>query len=118
MLKLINPYVAIGVLVALIGCFLFGLKTGRDMETATQARIEKRIRATEEAAQIAAAKEIAKIEIINKTTKQVLEREIVEKPVYRECRNTPDGMRSIDAALQNRPLPAGDSIVPGTDPAK
>ncbi len=117
MFKLVNPYVAIGALVGLIGCFLFGMKVGRDMETATQARIEARIKATEEAAEKAAAREIAKIEVINKTTKQVLEREIVEKPVYRDCRNTDAGLQSINSALQNRPLPASDSVVPGVNPS-
>lgn len=119
MLKtLINPYVLLGVLAAMVGVFLWGMRVGGDREVASQARIEARIRQTEETASRAAAEAIAKIEVVNKTTKQVLEREIVEKPVYRDCRNTPDGMRAIDSALANRPIPPSDSKLPGTNPAQ
>lgn len=115
MFKLINPYMALGALLALVGAFFFGIKVGADREVATAARIEARVRQTEDAAMKAAAAEIAKIEVTNKTVKQVLEREIVEKPVYRDCHNTPDGVRSINSALENRPLPPSDRKLPDAD---
>ena len=40
---------------------------------------------------------------------------VVEKPVYRECVNTDDGLRAINAALENRPLPAGGGKLPEAD---
>lgn len=116
MLKILsNPYVLVALLLALGGSFFWGMRVGADREVATQARIEARVRQTEDASARAAAEAIARIEVVNKTTRQVLEREIVEKPVYRDCRNTDVGMRAIDAALENRPVPASDSGVPETN---
>jgi hypothetical protein len=112
MLKLINPYVLIGVLVALAGAFFYGMAVGTDRAEASQARLEALVAEVRETAQAAAAKEIAKIKVVNQTHKQVIEREIVNVPVYSECRNTPDGVRAINSALKNRPLPAGSGELP------
>lgn len=65
-------------------------------------------------AQEGAAKEIAKIEVKNVTIKQKLEREIHEKPVYRDCKHTPDGLRLINDALTG----SGDSELSKADRTK
>jgi hypothetical protein len=51
------------------------------------------------AAQRKAAEEIAKIKVINQVNRQVLEREIVEKPVYVECKHSPEGFDAVNKAL-------------------
>lgn len=47
----------------------------------------------------AAAAEIAKIDVKHQTLKQVVQREVVEVPVYRECRHSPDTLSAVNAAL-------------------
>jgi len=65
-------------------------------------------------AQEGAAKAIANIEVKNVKIKQKLEREIHEKPVYRDCVHTPDGLRLINDSLTG----SGDSELPKADRAK
>lgn len=45
------------------------------------------------------AKAIAAIKVQNVTIRQPLEREIRENTVYADCRNSPDGMRLLNATL-------------------
>jgi len=47
----------------------------------------------------ATAHEIAKIDVRNVTIKQTLETQTREVPVYRDCKNTPDVMKTINEAL-------------------
>jgi hypothetical protein len=111
-----NPYVllAAGVLaVALaIGGFTFGVKYQRGQE----ARAEQLIARVRDEAQLGAAEAIAKIEIKNTTIRQQLETVTREVPVYRDCRNTDDGMRLINDALRG-PGAAGRGELSGTDAA-
>lgn len=47
----------------------------------------------------ATAREIAKIEVKNTTIRQTLETQTREVPVYRDCKNTPEVMTTINEAL-------------------
>lgn len=47
----------------------------------------------------ATAHEIAKIDVRNVTIKQTLETQTREVPVYRDCKNTPEVMKTINEAL-------------------
>lgn len=47
----------------------------------------------------AAAAEIAKIDVKNVTIKRTVETQIRDVPVYRDCKNTPDVMKTINEAL-------------------
>lgn len=118
---MMNPYVLLAIVLAwgasVTGAFFFGRDTGHDSVIAEQEKTRQLIEDVSRRAQEGAAGEIAKIKVVNQVNRQVLEREIVEKPVYRDCRNTADGVRAINAALENRPLPAGDRELPGADPA-
>lgn len=73
------------------------------------AQVAAAIQATREAAHQGAADAIAQIQIQHQTIRQRVEREIVEKPVFRDrdC-DVPDGiLQLINAALANRAAPAG-----------
>lgn len=48
----------------------------------------------------ATAREIAKIDVRNVTIRQKVETQIKEIPVYRDCKNTPEVMTSINEALK------------------
>lgn len=48
----------------------------------------------------ATAREIAKIEVRNTTVKQTVETQIKEIPVYRDCKNTPEVLGTINEALK------------------
>jgi hypothetical protein len=116
---MINPWVLLAIGLAWVasvtGAFFYGRDTGIDHAVAEQTEDTALIEQAADAAQRAAAEEIAKIKVINQVNRQVLEREIVEKPVYRECANTADGLRAINAALEDQPLAAGDRKLPEAD---
>jgi hypothetical protein len=68
-------------------------------------------------AQLATAGEIAKIQIINKTVTNELEREIRIEPVYRDCNHPESVKRLLDAILTGQ-APAesfGRDSLPGVD---
>lgn len=48
----------------------------------------------------ATAEAIAKIEVKNTTIRQTLETQVKEIPVYRDCKNTPEVMGTINEALR------------------
>lgn len=97
----------------LTGVMLFGggIKVGMDHVEASQAREDKLIQKVSDASTKAAAKAIAGIKVNNTTIQQNLRREIDEKPVYTDCRHSPDGLRAVNAALE----PPGGSQLPGID---
>lgn len=116
---MMNPYVLLAIVLAWAGsvggAFFYGRSTGIDHAVADQKETADIVAEVADAAQRAAAEEIAKIKVVNQVNRQVLEREIVEKPVYRDCVNTADGLRAINASLEDRPLAAGDRKLPEAD---
>jgi hypothetical protein len=95
-----------------IGGYAYGRHDGRQIEQANQVRAEQLVRATSDAMQKTAAEAISKIDIVNRTIRSEVQREIVEKPVYRDCIASDDILRSINAAKTGTE-PAGDSELPG-----
>lgn len=80
-----------------------------ELEREHAAAVTAAIQATREAAQQGAADAIAQIQIQHQTIRQRVEREIVEKPVFRDrdC-DVPDGiLQLVNAALANRAAPEG-----------
>lgn len=108
-----NPWALLGAVLFGITLFAGGMKVGMDMEEAAQAREDKLVQKATEAASDAAAKAIAGITVKYTTIQQTLQKEIHEKPVYLDCRNTDVGMRSINAALE----PPGLGKLPGSGTA-
>lgn len=111
-----NPYLLVGALLAVGGAFVLGMDIGDDRAVARQAKQEALIREVSLAGQVAAAAEIAKIEIQQTTIRQKVEREIIKEPVYVDCRHGDVALRLLNSALENeRAGPAGDRVVPETD---
>lgn len=94
-----NPYVLLVVIAALAGSHWYAYRTGAGHERNAAAAEALLIEKAGDRAAVAAAEAIARIEVKNVTIRQRVEREIHEKTIYRECRNTADGLRAINAAL-------------------
>lgn len=118
-----NPWVLLGLAAAwtasVAGSFFYGQDIGRDSEIAGQARISKAIEDTREKAQQGAADAIAKNRPINQTIVQKAETVVREKPVYRDCRHDPDGLRSVNSAIiGDTSDPVGGGGLPKADAPK
>lgn len=107
-----NPWLLLGAVLTILAAFTGGVATGKSWQEGQAAKEEVLIQKAAEAAQLAAAEEISKIEVRNVTIKQKIERETLEVPVYRDCSHTDAGLRVVNEALSGG-KPAGDSRVPG-----
>jgi hypothetical protein len=92
------------VLVALAaagGAYLQGRHDGRDAQLAEAVRDEAVAAIAADAAASAIAANISRVTVMHQTVRQELEREIVEKPVYRDgnCRTGADSLQRFNAAL-------------------
>ena len=96
----------------------YGMDLGQDKEYAKRAREDAIVQKVSDAAQIAAATAIAANKPINQTIVQRATREVQTNTVYRDCRNTVNGLRDINQALTGADQPASDSQLPGPGPAK
>jgi hypothetical protein len=117
----LNPWVLVILGAALIasGSYVKGRGDGKAIERAeqlTQAAIRED---TREVAIQAAAEQIAKISIVNKTIYARATREVVHEIQYRECMHSSNGMQAVNDALANRQTePASGVKLPGTDAAR
>lgn len=100
-------------LLSLGGCYVWGRHDGAALEAAASLRETAVAERAIAAAQEGAAKEIAKLEIKHVTLQQRIERETREIPVYRDCRHSADGLQQLNAALENRSVPADRGKLPG-----
>jgi len=98
------------ILPAVLALLLFGAGTwtGYEFATGQQAKQERLVAKVQEAAAQSTAQEIAKIQITNTTIRQEVLRETVEKPVYTDCRHTPDGLQLVNDALRGFRISDGD----------
>lgn len=114
-----NPYTLLaGVIlwgVSLAGVGWRAYVAGQEHELATQAREDRAVAVASDAAASAAAHAISKIKVQHRTVQQEIQREVVEKPVFRDCRSGPDAVRLLNSTIPSyKPEPAG-SGVPATD---
>lgn len=98
---MIGPYSLLAIAgawaVSIAGASYWAYGAGQDKEIAAQARESKAsIQAAEIAARVS-AEAIAKIEVRNVTVRQALEREVVTRDVYRDCRSGPDAIRLLNS---------------------
>lgn len=101
------------VLLALGACYVWGRHDGSALAEASAIRESALVEQAMAASQAGAAAAIAKLEIKHVTLQQRIERETREVPVYRDCRHSPDGLRSLNDALGNRAVATGDRQLPG-----
>jgi hypothetical protein len=108
-----SEYKWAAVLVVLGACYAWGRHDGAALAEADVLRENAMIERVTAAGQVGAAAAIAKLEIKHVTLQQRIERETREVPVYRDCRHSSDGLRSLNDALGNRAITAGDGQLPG-----
>ena len=107
---------ALSLLLALGGTYIKGRSDGGAICRADQAEVLELARKVRDDAQRGAAEAIAKIEIKQTTIRQTLEREVHEKPVYRDCRHDAGSLQRINAAITGRePEPVGGGKLPRLD---
>jgi hypothetical protein len=102
-------------LVLAVGAYFYGRHEGAKLEEAKHVLAEERVRQSEIAMQRIAAEAISAIEITNRTIRAEVQREIIEKPVYRECRADAGVLDAINAAKTGQPFTG--PVLPGTPPA-
>lgn len=108
--------IAAAVVLALVaGAYAYGRYDGRQLAEAHQLQLDAVAKTAQEAASRSAAEAIAKIEVRHVTIRQEIQREILEKPVYRDCRHDDLGLSLVNEALHG---PAGGGQLPATDPAQ
>jgi len=119
-----NPTTILAVVLTFLlsigGAYFKGKSDGHKIQEGEQARIDRVAEQVYVAAQKGAASEIAKIKITNTTITQKMQKEIYEKLVYlsADCRNTPDGMLYINAALAGTSPRPGNSKLPRIESAQ
>lgn len=103
--------------VAAAGWWAYG--AGKDAEIASQAREDRYAAVAVQQAASATAAAISKIKVQHRTVRQEVEREIIERPVYRDplCSHSPEQLQRINAAITGRAEPAGSGLVPPADAA-
>ena len=93
------------------GAFWYGTEVGSDHEVAAKARDTEVARIATEAATVAAASAIAGIEVKNVTLTRKLEREVLTREVFRDCRSGPEPVRLLNAG--SAIAPAGPAASAG-----
>jgi len=98
-----NIYAIIGLVITLaaalgtshFGAYRAGINSEKVKQQAESVLIDK----VKDAAIVASAEAIAKIEVKNVTNQQIIRQQIKTNTVYRECKHTPDGLRAVNEAL-------------------
>jgi protein tyrosine phosphatase (PTP) superfamily phosphohydrolase (DUF442 family) len=97
---------AIGAVLALsvlAGSYAAGRHDGRELAAAAAEREQLVAARAADVAASAAAAAISKIEVKHVQIRQALEREVVERPVFRDCRSGPDAVRLFNSAIPAEP---------------
>lgn len=99
---------------AVAGAYMMGLRAGEARTEAQAGRERALVAAAAASASEAAASAIAGIRVEQRTIRQEVQREIVERPVYRDCEHPPGVVQRLDAALagtgSGRPRPGADGV--------
>ena len=121
---MINPYFLLALVLAwggsVTGAFFYGQGVGKDSEIATQAREDRAAQMTRDAANETIARAIPLIQVNNTTIRQTLEKEIHERPVFRDCRSGPDALRMLNDTVGAAPAASasGAGQLPASGPAR
>lgn len=121
-----NPWAILGAVLlvgALVGgAYRQGREDGEARIVAQEAREREIAAEAVDAANAAAAQAISAIKVQQRTITQEVQRDVLEKTVYRDpgCKHDADSLRRINAALTGAagPEPAGGGVVPRTGTAE
>lgn len=110
-----NPYLLLGGVGLAIAAFFYGMDVGNDRAIAKQKSTQDLVDQVYDKAQKGAASAIAEMEIKNVTITQPIRTEVRTNTVYRDCKHSPDGLRSLNTAITGRPEPVGGLKLPRID---
>jgi len=99
---------------SLIGVYFYGVNVGADHEVAAQARDDRIVDKANDAAASAVAGALSRIEVKNVTI-QKLQREVLTREVFRDCRRLLNATPGIAAS---GPVTARGRELSGADPAR
>lgn len=111
---------AVGITAGLAGVYFEGKRAGKAECTAAQQMAREVAREAAAAATDAAASAIAKITIKHTTVRQELEREVLTREVFRDCRSGADAVRLLNASpgvAASAPVATGGAELPAPRPA-
>lgn len=96
-----------------LGGIVWAYGAGQDSIIARQALEDRAALVIQETAASAAATAMARLQVHHTTITQEVRREIVERPVYRDCRHSADQLRRLNDAIAADPIgPAGGGSLP------
>lgn len=111
-----NPYLIIAALLACLGAGIGGYRLGIDHEKANQLDQRELLAAVADEAANTAARAIAQLKPKYTTIQNEVQREIVTKTIYADCRHSPDGLLLANQALNGGTAPAGGGQLPQAEP--
>ena len=113
-----NPWLLIAGLCTTLAAFGGGYLKGKSDEKANHTEQALLIAQAAEAAQMAAASEIAKLKVKHTTITRKVEREIQTVPAYADCRHSAGGLRLTNQAITGTVSPDADKLPGKADGAK
>lgn len=100
--KLVNPWVLVGLLLALAGAGAAGFRAGSKYEIAQQLEDKQLIAEAADAFDVRVGDHVSKIRPIHKTIQNNIEGTVRENTYYRDCVNEPAVRSMLDDARANR----------------
>lgn len=113
---MINPWIIVAVLLAILSAGAGGFKLGADHEVAAQAREDAHVAKAVEAANTVAAQAIANLKPKYTTIHNQLERQIETNTVLRDCRLDATSLQLANQALNGGAQAPGGSKLPAPEP--
>ena len=107
-----NPYLIIAALLAVLAAGAGGFRLGVDHEQAAQKREDDHIAQAVDAANAVTAAALSNMRPKFTTIKNEVQREIVNNPVYIDCRVPAAGVALVNRALEGATLPASAASAP------
>lgn len=111
----VNPWLLLAGLVAATGVYLKGREDGKAVIIASQAKALAAQQAMVAAELRSIGTNLAQLKPINRTIIQKVEREVIEKPVFRDCHSGPDVVQQYNAIVDGTSNADGTGELPKTD---
>lgn len=103
-----NPYAILVACALVVGAFFYGQHVGKTSDALDNAEKQALIDATAAKGREAAAEEIAKIKIVNRTVNQKVIHETTSNPIYVDCRVPASGVHTANQAITGQLAGGGE----------